>query len=106
MKPGKTRDAADPPTSLTSTTLAALIDSGYSRQFGIQLYFAEAQHEPEIYTFDDEDRSRWGDTEMFVCRLHLRKDKGNEATPGYASRWISSLFRLICMDDKQLISRS
>ena len=86
-----------------STTLSALIDSGYSASFGIQFYPADKFHEPEVYTFDSEDRRNWGNTEMFACRLHLWDSC--EPLPCYASAWIGSLHRLVCFDEKVMVDR-
>lgn len=97
------RGVCETPLSSTSATLSALIDSGYSQCFGIQLYPDDQFPEPEIYIFDDEDRRLWGNTEMFACRLHLWES--SEPIPCYASAWIGSLHRLVCVDEEIIADR-
>jgi hypothetical protein len=78
--------------------LSALIDRGYALTFGIQLDLEGTHHEPEIYTFDEEDRRIWGETQMLASYVRLWKN--GEPVLCYASSWIDSLFRLVCIADR------
>ncbi|MBB4229307.1 hypothetical protein [Rhizobium mongolense] len=81
----------------TSLTLSELIDSGYSQYFAVQLNLDSQIDDPDFFVFDEEDRRRWGDTVMFRDREIALGDDVSPIT-GYASRWISPLFRLICVE--------
>ncbi|MBB4349271.1 hypothetical protein [Aliirhizobium cellulosilyticum] len=88
------------PPRLSPTTLHTLIERGFSETFGIQLYLGSVFHEPEMYSFDNEDNRIWGATVMHPCRIQL--SEGGQPTFCYASAWMNNaLFRLVCVGEEK-----
>lgn len=94
------RDVMSAPPILAPTTLRALMESGFSQTFGIQLRLGGIFHEPETYSFDIEDNRIWGATVMHPCRVQL--SESGQPSCCYASAWLhNALFRLICVGDDE-----
>ncbi|MBY5667416.1 hypothetical protein HFO33_34120 [Rhizobium leguminosarum] len=77
--------------------LSELIDSGYSKCFGIQLSHDYQMDDSDFYIFDELDRELWGDT-LLSFDPQIMHSKAGSSVKGYASEWEDGHHRLICVE--------
>ncbi len=79
-----------------SILLSDLIDLGYSECFAVQLDHEYEMDDGDFFLFDTRDRQLWGATLMAAYEAVMH-DEGGKPIAGYASEWLTPMYRLICV---------